>query len=52
MTPPYDAALSAAEAWALTPPWDRPGACTGDFECGCDACWCEGVPDEEDDSSV
>jgi len=34
----YDPALAAAEAWALTPPWDRPGACTGEDDCGCVEC--------------
>lgn len=34
----YDAAFAAAEAAWLCPPWDRPGACTGDEDCGCPDC--------------
>lgn len=41
----YDEPLNALEAWYLSPPWDRPGACiayTGD-ECGCEEC-CDSEP--------
>ena len=45
--------LNALEAWHLSPPWDRPGACiayTGD-ECGCSEC-CDAEPWTREDQRL